>query len=248
MEDILNPKDVIDKYCGSILVFEDIDLLIGGERNANFDASRALQNMLLILDNVNKVILTTNKPSKLDAALTRAGRIDKEYKIEYLNKTEVKRLILHIFYKKVSILYNNSSTSWNMNTFKDVANYENKLVWLEDEIFSRCRPKKGKYAPCEVVKAFNDYITDNKKAYLCSSKTNVISNDSVNTNRFVKTLNKTAGKKGLIDTNITWAVGTLKNIVGNIDSTLRESESKNKKEEEAEERTIRKRRIKYNKQ
>jgi SpoVK/Ycf46/Vps4 family AAA+-type ATPase len=52
------------------------------------------------------VFVTTNHEAKLDPALLRSGRIDKEYKIDYADKDEI--LDMYLFYfpdklKKVSV-------------------------------------------------------------------------------------------------------------------------------------------------
>jgi len=43
------------------------------------------------------VIVTTNHEAKVDEALMRPGRIDKQYKIDYVEKQEIEEMFLHYF-------------------------------------------------------------------------------------------------------------------------------------------------------
>ena len=46
------------------------------------------------------IIITTNNPQKLDIALLRPGRIDKQYKIDYPEKEEIEAMFLKYFSEK----------------------------------------------------------------------------------------------------------------------------------------------------
>lgn len=77
----------------SIIVIEDIDCLFDNKREMKRDYEITFKTLLNIIDGIISpygtiLFLTTNKKIKLDKSLIRPGRIDKEYKIDKVDKKQ----------------------------------------------------------------------------------------------------------------------------------------------------------------
>ena len=87
---------------GRIIVFEDLDILPATHQDsvsstgATTGISR--QGLLNILDGINSppnaiFVLTTNNRDRLDAALTRAGRVDLELELDYFDQYQLNSML-----------------------------------------------------------------------------------------------------------------------------------------------------------
>ena len=93
-------KAVSQLYRQTVLVIEDIDayqVTNNREHNAAKDGGLSLSGILNSLDGVETpdglvVIATTNHVEHLDPALTRAGRFDRKFRLDYIAATELERL------------------------------------------------------------------------------------------------------------------------------------------------------------
>jgi len=96
----------------SIILVEDIDTLFFERTNTNVNQSVTFSGFINALDGVSSaegkvIIVTTNHETKLDEALLRPGRIDKQYKIDFVDKEEIEEMFLYYYpgrKKKVSII------------------------------------------------------------------------------------------------------------------------------------------------
>lgn len=86
---------------GSIILIEDVDIVLGGDRR---DSSRkeetrvSLQHILNTFDGVHSphdviIMMTTNKPDELDEALLRKGRLDYKMLVDYPSRERVEEYV-----------------------------------------------------------------------------------------------------------------------------------------------------------
>ncbi len=96
-------KTVNDDSKLAIVVIEDIDCIFWDRKNHDSQKNHiTMHGLLNCLDGFNNhegliLILTTNYPDKLDAALIRSGRIDINIKLTYLDKYQAKNMFLTFF-------------------------------------------------------------------------------------------------------------------------------------------------------
>ena len=76
-----------------ILVIDDVDFLVPKGRDGSTSERGNLKLLLEVLDVAHRVILTTNHPERLDAALTRAGRADKIFNVGYVDRDAAKVIL-----------------------------------------------------------------------------------------------------------------------------------------------------------
>lgn len=97
---------------GSVLLIEDIDAAsVSLDREAKGNSNLSLSSILNILDGAISArgiitILTSNRPSSLDDALLRSGRMDVKIHLDYLDKTETEELLEKIIGRKVNLEVN----------------------------------------------------------------------------------------------------------------------------------------------
>lgn len=97
---------------GSVLLIEDIDAAsVSLDREAKDNSNLSLSSILNILDGAISArgiitILTSNRPSSLDDALLRSGRMDLKIHLDYLDKTETEELLEKIIGRKVNLEVN----------------------------------------------------------------------------------------------------------------------------------------------
>lgn len=97
---------------GSVLLIEDIDAAsVSLDREAKGNSNLSLSSILNILDGAISArgiitILTSNRPSSLDDALLRSGRMDLKIHLDYLDKTETEELLEKIIGRKVNLEVN----------------------------------------------------------------------------------------------------------------------------------------------
>lgn len=135
----------------ALYVLDDLDLLIAKGREGAASERKSLHKLLSFLDDVKKVVLTTNVIENLDSAVTRAGRIDYQFEIGNINEKSAKKIVEFITYKEI-----------NKVTFKKVGDE------LIDYIFFKIKDKTvepdGSYSPCKVAKevgrAFKSIISE----------------------------------------------------------------------------------------
>lgn len=86
-----------------IIVFEDIDALFGVHREKTEISNVTFSGLLNALDGFATntkgvlIIFTTNHPEKLDPALRRKGRIDREFEIKPCNQNQAERMFLRFY-------------------------------------------------------------------------------------------------------------------------------------------------------
>ena len=90
----------------SIILIEDIDTVFSDRSKLNASQSVTFSGFINALDGVGSaegklVFITTNHEAKLDPALLRSGRIDKEFKVDYADKDEIEEMFLFYFPEKV---------------------------------------------------------------------------------------------------------------------------------------------------
>jgi len=90
----------------SLILIEDIDTVFLDRTKLNTNQGVSFSGFINALDGVGSaegkvVFITTNHEAKLDPALLRSGRIDKEYKIDYADKDEILEMYLFYFPDKV---------------------------------------------------------------------------------------------------------------------------------------------------
>ena len=88
----------------SIIVIEDIDCLFTGKRKMDKKYKITFKTVLNAIDGIvspygTLLFLTTNHKLKLDPALIRPGRIDRQYKIDKMNKEQIVEFF-KLFYPK----------------------------------------------------------------------------------------------------------------------------------------------------
>jgi chaperone BCS1 len=87
----------------SIVVFEDIDCIAAAQtRDSQAEDRITMSDLLNSIDGLGAsedriIVMTANHPEKIDAALTRSGRIDRKFVIDYARDEELRR-----FYDKVT--------------------------------------------------------------------------------------------------------------------------------------------------
>ncbi len=90
----------------SIIVIEDVDCLFTGKREMNKKYNITFKTILNAIDGLispygTLLFLTTNHKLKLDNALIRPGRIDRQYKIDKMDKEQIIEFF-KLFYPKQS--------------------------------------------------------------------------------------------------------------------------------------------------
>lgn len=85
-----------------IILIEDIDTYFNGREVISKDMKLNFSDFINTLDGINLpsgpiIIITTNKRETLDAALTRPGRIDKEFFVDYLDKAELVEILTDFY-------------------------------------------------------------------------------------------------------------------------------------------------------
>jgi SpoVK/Ycf46/Vps4 family AAA+-type ATPase len=159
----------------SIIIIEDIDLIVSKQREGDSVGRDNLHKLLNVLDKATKVIITTNKPEDIDSALKRSGRVDKVFHIDYLDKKDSDKVILFVFYKYLNSVFGNSKNIV-LDSYNPISYYEDKIDWLKEDVYSKLKPhKNGKYAPCDLVNIFNQLILEYlKSSYLNNNNEDLI--------------------------------------------------------------------------
>jgi len=140
-------KNSIDKNV--VYVIEDIDLLVATNRDGSTQDKTTVKILLDFLDNVNKVIITTNKTTSLDDAIYRSGRIDSSYEVGNISKKDLPTLVRQKLIHK----------DYNLE-LEDLDNADNIIK----EIVSLCKPiSKNKYRPSDVEVVIRQYVLDSIK-------------------------------------------------------------------------------------
>ena len=91
----------------AVLVIEDIDsLYVGRTKEVNTVTNVSFSCLLNFLDGIGRkhgliTFITTNYKEKLDPALIRPGRIDKEYKFLFPNECQIKNMFIKYFPKQI---------------------------------------------------------------------------------------------------------------------------------------------------
>ena len=161
------------KVKDSIVVIEDIDLLVSKGRDGDTDSKQALHSVLTLLDNTDRVFITTNKPEELDVALTRRGRIDKVFNIDYIDKDNARVLIKH---KLVSMLEEKLYRNYSMHlkgrekTLNDrmrsfVAQIDS-LGWFEDLVIDSTPLVNNGYQPSSLSSRVREVLIELQSDHL----------------------------------------------------------------------------------
>ena len=150
-------EDSMFQDANKVYVIDDVDLLVPNQREGEAREKDNLRKLLAILDKANKVILTTNNPQDLDPALTRAGRIDHTFEVNYLDKASIIKIINLRF----------------MNICQRKRNEKGEFVYKEfvnefsDWVFSKLEPENnGLYSPCKVAKPIRKCEEICRRAYV----------------------------------------------------------------------------------
>ncbi len=79
----------------SLIAFEDVDCLkVATSRNSKSGEALTMADLLNVIDGIGAsedrvLFMTTNHPERLDGALTRAGRVDRKFYIDYARDEEL---------------------------------------------------------------------------------------------------------------------------------------------------------------
>lgn len=86
----------------SLLLIEDVDAFFDQRRQASEQVKLSFSGFLNALDGVASqegtiLFMTSNHPERLDPALVRAGRIDRQFELGYCDEDQLRRLFLKFF-------------------------------------------------------------------------------------------------------------------------------------------------------
>ena len=93
---------VDDLPVGTLLLIEDVDCVFKDKRSTTAETGVTLSGLLNALDGVSSregrvLFLTTNHPERLDPALVRPGRVDRQIELGFATPDQARRLFLWFY-------------------------------------------------------------------------------------------------------------------------------------------------------